>query len=532
MDQLKDFGSKDTIEQIITLDMIRESGEVEALPDLLELLANPIGDNAVDEMVYHATCELLHNREADLIGGLRHASATVRLLCIRQAGDDLLPATLPVLVELLQGEGDTQMLAELLHTLAKFKAPSLVDTLIPFLGHDDEAVAGLAMEALAATGDAKAKEALLSLVKANIDAITASGRCDLRTAMVLNSLAAFRDEEVNAFLISHIHHPTPSFRKVVITSLAAMGAVVLPALEQCLEQGSKDERIMAANIIGMTGQRKGADILVAQFDKGEVLDSNLRFAIYEALGRINSLRSIIGLADGLAEEDELVLIAVVTSLNDLCNPGVVKSLTEALAKGGTQAQRIMQAMVTARAGHLFRAVYEAGLYGDALIDMVCASGNLDAMAAFRAQLAPVEGDKAAADLQRLQAVASGETATKRVLAADDSKAILSFYKAVAADMGIELVTANDGQEAFNFLQSAGGTIDFLVTDMNMPNMDGIELTRALRQQEQWASLPILMATTESEKSQTDIASQAGVTGFISKPFTKEQFKDKLAQMFV
>ncbi len=531
MDQLKDFGGKDTIEQIITLDIIRESGAVEALPDLLELLANPLGDNAVDEMVYHATCELLHNREADLIGGLRHASVSVRLLCIRQAGDDLMPATLPVLTGLLNDEASPEMLAELLHTLAKFKAPSLVETLIPYLRHEDEAVAGLAMEALAATGDVKAKEALLALIKADLDAITASGRCDLRTAMVLNSLASFRDEEINAFLISHIHHPTPSFRKVVISTLAAMGAVVLPALEQCLEQGGKDERIMAANIIGMTGQRKGADILVAQFDKGGTLDSNLRFAIYEALGRINSLRSIIGLADGLAEEDELVLIAVVTSLNDLCNPGVVKNVNEALAKGGGQSQRIMQAMVTARAGHLFRAVYEAGEHAAALIETARHSGNQEALAVFRAQLGRVDGDQAAADRQRLEEVAPGAQATRRVLAADDSKAILSFYKAVAADMGIELITANDGQEAFDFLQGASNTIDLLVTDMNMPNMDGIELTRALRQQAQWTSLPILMATTESEKSQTDIAAQAGVNGFISKPFTKEQFKDKLATMF-
>ena len=62
-------------------------------------------------------------------------------------------------------------------------------------------------------------------------------------------------------------------------------------------------------------------------------------------------------------------------------------------------------------------------------------------------------------------------------------------------------------------------------------MDGIELTREVRKRDEWSKLPILMATTESEKSQSDLASKAGVTDFITKPFSKEDFKAKIEQMF-
>ena len=62
-------------------------------------------------------------------------------------------------------------------------------------------------------------------------------------------------------------------------------------------------------------------------------------------------------------------------------------------------------------------------------------------------------------------------------------------------------------------------------------MDGIELTRELRNMPQWADLPILMATTESEKEQADQARAAGVDDFLSKPFSKDDLKNKLNEVF-
>ena len=101
----------------------------------------------------------------------------------------------------------------------------------------------------------------------------------------------------------------------------------------------------------------------------------------------------------------------------------------------------------------------------------------------------------------------------------------------AADLGIDLVTATDGKEALEYLRTATD-IDLLITDMNMPNMDGIELTQELRRLPQWTTLPILMATTESESSQAEQARAAGVNWFISKPFGKEEFKAKIAEVFL
>ncbi|MGV1099546.1 response regulator [Thiovibrio sp. JS02] len=527
MGLLKDFAQKDMIEQITILDEIKESKQAQAIPELWDLYANPLGDQAVDEMVYHTLFDLLAGQEGEIVAGFAHPSESVRLMCIRRAADGGSPALKDALVKLLAAANSNELVSEIIRALVNYKDSALIDTFLPFLSHDDYSVVAWAMRGLAELHDNRVRDALMEMVSSSNEVKGTATGCDLRTALAVENLARFSDEKTSAFLIGFIHHGNPSFRRVVISALADMGEAILPALERCLDSGDKDEKIMAANVIGMTGRKQGADILVAHLEKAG--EANLKFAIYEALGRISSMRSVIGLTDGLAEEEELVLIAVVTALDHQCNPGVVKILNATIARNDAQAKRVLSAIVTTHARHLFAALYKDGQQRDAVLLAIQTSGDQDAIGAFRAELEKIGGSEAAQDIARLQVEGAG-AGGKRILAADDSKAMLFFYKGVAADLGMELVTVEDGKQAFDYLQ-IDNEFDLIITDMNMPNMDGIELTREIRRKQELGKVPILMATTESEKSQSDLARQAGVTDFITKPFSKDDFKAKIGQMF-
>ncbi len=527
MDLLNDFAQKDMIEQITILDEIKEGSKAEAIPALLDLYANPLGDQAVDEMVYHTLFDLMADQERDIIAGFSHVSEDVQLLCVRRAADSGSDGVKAALVDLLAKKASHEHASEIIRALAVYKDPGLVDTLLPFLKHDDYAVVAWAMRVLAEIHDEKVRDALKEMITTSKEVQGAAAGCDLRTALAVENLASFNDAETTDFIIGYIHHSNPSFRRVVITSLASIGEGVLAPLTKCLESGDKDEKIMAANIIGMTGHKKGADLLVEMLESAD--DSNLKFAIYEALGRITSMKSIVGLNDGLAEQEELVLIAVTTSLDHLCNPGVVNALNNCVGKGDEQSKRVLGAIITSHARNLFAAMYKDGTHADTLIQSIKSSGDKEAVGAFRAELEKIEGDSVAADLEKLSLEDTG-VSEKRILAADDSKAMLFFYKGVAADMGVDLVTVEDGKKAFDYMQ-IDSEFDLIITDMNMPNMDGIELTREIRKRDEWGSMPILMATTESEKTQSDIAREAGVNDFITKPFSKEDFRAKIEQMF-
>ncbi|MHB1013950.1 MAG: response regulator [Desulfurivibrionaceae bacterium] len=526
MDLLKDFAQKDMIEQIVYLDEIKESRSVEAIPSLLNLYANPLGDQAVDEMVYHTLFDLLAGREQEIIAGLAHESEAVRLICIRRAADGGSSALKDALVKLLAAVSGNELVSEIIRALSSYKDTGLTGILLPYLKHEDYSVVAWAMRGLTGIHDLKFRDALMAMVSESREVHNVDAGCDLRTALAVENIANFPDDTTAGFLIGFIHHANPSFRRVVISTLAGLGEEILPALEGCLDTGDKDEKIMAANVIGMTGRKRGADILVAHLEKGG--DANLKFAIYEALGRISSMRSVIGLTDGLAEGDDLVLIAVVTALDHQCNPGVVKVLNETIARGDAQSTRVLSAIITSHARRVFAALYKDGGQRDTLLAAVRKSGDHEAVGAFRAELAKVGGEQAAKDLQQLN-LGEGGAKEKRILAADDSKAMLFFYKGIAADLGMEMVTVEDGKKAFDYLQM-DSEFDLIITDMNMPNMDGIELTREIRKKPEWVKIPVLMATTESEKTQSELARQAGVTDFITKPFSKDDFKAKIGQM--
>lgn len=108
----------------------------------------------------------------------------------------------------------------------------------------------------------------------------------------------------------------------------------------------------------------------------------------------------------------------------------------------------------------------------------------------------------------------------KVLIADDSESIRELVGITLENEGYEVKRANDGLEALNILKDE--KVNLVITDLNMPNMDGIALTEMLRRDSSKAGLPILLLTTESQASKKDEAKKAGATGWIVKPFAQDK----------
>ena len=113
---------------------------------------------------------------------------------------------------------------------------------------------------------------------------------------------------------------------------------------------------------------------------------------------------------------------------------------------------------------------------------------------------------------------------KRILVVDDSAAVRQSVAYVLDQAGYEIVQAGDGAEALTKLD--GSTFDLVVTEVNMPNMDGIELTKKIRETADYKFTPIVVLTTESQSSKMNAGKEAGATGWIVKPFNS----DKLLQV--
>lgn len=118
----------------------------------------------------------------------------------------------------------------------------------------------------------------------------------------------------------------------------------------------------------------------------------------------------------------------------------------------------------------------------------------------------------------------------KILIVDDFSTMRRIIKNLLRDLGFQNThEADDGQTALPMLQH--GNFEFLVTDWNMPGMQGIDLLKAVRADAKLSSLPVLMVTAESKREQIVEAAQAGVNGYIVKPFTAQTLSEKINKIF-
>ena len=110
--------------------------------------------------------------------------------------------------------------------------------------------------------------------------------------------------------------------------------------------------------------------------------------------------------------------------------------------------------------------------------------------------------------------------SKRIMTVDDSASVRQMVSFTLKQAGYEIVEAIDGKDALTKLEGSG--IHMVLTDLNMPNLDGIGLIRGLRVHQSYRFIPVIMLTTESQDAKKQEGKAAGATGWIVKPFKPEQ----------
>lgn len=117
---------------------------------------------------------------------------------------------------------------------------------------------------------------------------------------------------------------------------------------------------------------------------------------------------------------------------------------------------------------------------------------------------------------------------KRIITVDDAATMRRLVGYTLRGAGHEVVEAEDGEDALRVLGKE--SVDLVITDVNMPKMDGIELVRRLRAQPKFRLTPILLLTTESDPEKKKQGKEAGATGWITKPFQPDQLVAAVAKV--
>ena len=115
----------------------------------------------------------------------------------------------------------------------------------------------------------------------------------------------------------------------------------------------------------------------------------------------------------------------------------------------------------------------------------------------------------------------------KALVVDDSKTIRIILGRILKDLGYEVCEAGNGKEALKVMESEKAAVSLVLADWNMPEMNGLELLKQLRQDPALASLKVIMVTTETELDHMVSALEAGANEYVMKPFTKDILREKL-----
>ena len=133
-------------------------------------------------------------------------------------------------------------------------------------------------------------------------------------------------------------------------------------------------------------------------------------------------------------------------------------------------------------------------------------------------------DTANPDLQQ----SSEDVMSKRILTIDDSKTMRDMLMLTLAEAGFDVLQAVDGQDGLDVLVNE--RVDVVITDINMPRMDGYEVIRQLRSKPEHKDTPILVLTTESEADKRNLAREAGATGWMVKPFDPDRLVETVRKV--
>nr|CRH07453.1 Chemotaxis protein cheY homolog, chemotaxis regulator transmitting signal to flagellar motor component homolog [Candidatus Magnetococcus massalia] len=117
----------------------------------------------------------------------------------------------------------------------------------------------------------------------------------------------------------------------------------------------------------------------------------------------------------------------------------------------------------------------------------------------------------------------------KLLTVDDSRTIRRVISGVGAMLGYEVLEAENGMVALKVLEESGHEVGLILLDWNMPGMNGLEVLKAVKADERWTHIPVMMVTTEGEKDYIIKSIQAGAVHYMTKPFSQEDMAGRIME---
>jgi CheY-like chemotaxis protein len=440
---------------------------------------------------------------------IREVNPANRLILIKIAGEIRLASAAPTLLAILIEERDEKVLQGVIAALGMIGEPSAATPISEFLYSGQVELIISAIQALGQLNTFTAIRRLAEKLGADSDL----------DSMILDVFAASQEpealERLNATLLAqHVH-----LRNAGKQRLIAIGPKVVPVLIKNLRHDDSDLLIHTLNVLGAIGD-ESAIPPIRKMIFNEPKNPNVRFAAYEALGCLPVGNGAFTLAQGLQDAVGNVRAAAAKAIDHNYNTVLAAGLKNMIRDEQDDDKPICRTIIDAQCNALFLDLISESAFSDFAVTYLGGRAHPETRKHFK-ELLVLNGltDIAA----RIEADAAGESLRRpRIFVVDDSRMVLNIYRSVLHNLGYEPVLFEFPAQAIEKVREVKP--DLIFTDLNMPGISGVELTRAVRRLYSKAQLPIVMVTTQSECQDNEAAMAAGICAIIPKPFNEQNLK--------
>ncbi len=436
-----------------------------------------------------------------------------KTIMIETAGELKFEEATPALIELLGQTEDSLSMRLIIDNLGLIGDPESINTLTDFLYSADRDLIITAIHALGLVGTHTAMHRLA-------ERMGTDNELDL---IILAIFAEVQDqvslEKLNDTLRSHYAH----MRIYAKDALTAISAKAVPVLIENLKEEDNDFLVHTLNILGEIGDDSSITP-IRNLLNSVPKNANVRFAAYEALALLPLRKGAYTLAAGLTDTEDHVCIAAARAIDRNFNEILSAGIKNMIRGENEEARHIVKIIVNAQVDNIFLSLAVEDLFQNlALIYLPHAHPDI------RNHYTTLLKDKGLDEFAVKISGDVGEQAGRlRVCAVDDSRMILNIYKATLHEIGCEPFLFEFPAGAIEWIGKEEKPA-LVLTDLNMPEISGIELTQKIREKYSVDELPVIMVTTQSDVHDHDAAREAGVNAILSKPFNAESLKKAMEE---
>ena len=442
-----------------------------------------------------------------LIEFLSDSSIKDKTHLINVAGELRFDDAVPALLYLVANSENEAEINHIIETLGLIGDPQAVNTLTDYLYAANRDLIITAVQALGQVASPSAMHRLGERM----------GTDNELDYMILSIFADVQDptslEKLNETLASHYAH----MRIYAKQELIRIGSKAVPALIDNLLKDDPDFIIHTLNVLGDIAD-ESAIMPIRKLLGKEPKDANIRFAAYEALALLPLRKGAYTLTAGLTDKEDHVCVAAARAIDQNYSDILTAGIKNLLRSESDEARHITKIIVNAQVDKVFLSLANEEFFQNMSL-VYLPHTHKDTKEHYIALL----NENGFEDFARKITGDVEETGTKlKVVAVDDSRMILNIYKATLHELGFEPVLFEFPAGAIEYFMKETAAI--MLTDLNMPEISGVQLAAQVRKKYSSKELPIIMVTTQNEVNDNKAAFEVGVDKIIQKPFNAKSLK--------